>query len=115
MLIAHFSDMHVAAEGKLALDDVDTGMALALCVQHINNLDPQPDITLITGDLTSEGSTEEYAVLRSHLALLDQPYFLVPGNHDDRSNLRAAFADLTTSSTRGSFFSMQSITTQSGS
>ena len=32
-------------------------------------------------------------MLRSYLSLLDQPYFLVPGNHDNRENLRAAFAD----------------------
>lgn len=94
MLIAHFSDMHVAPEGKLALHDVDTGMALNHCIQHINDLVPQPDLTIITGDLTSKGLPEEYAVLRSNLALLDQPYFIVPGNHDNRSNLRAAFSDI---------------------
>ena len=94
MLIAHFSDIHVAPEGKLALHDVDTATALSHCVQHINNLVPQPNLIVITGDLTSEGSPEEYAVLRSNLALLDQPYFFVPGNHDNRANLRAAFSDI---------------------
>ena len=94
MLIAHFSDIHVAAEGKLALHDVDTGTALSHCVRHINNLVPQPNLIVITGDLTSQGSPEEYAVLRSNLALLDQPYFFVPGNHDNRANLRAAFSDI---------------------
>lgn len=94
MLIAHFSDTHVAPEGKLALHDVDTSTALSHCIQHINNLLPQPDVVLITGDLASEGSPEEYAVLRSNLALLDQPYFFVPGNHDNRTNLRAAFSDI---------------------
>ena len=93
MLIAHFSDIHVAPEGQSALHGMNTSAALAHCVEHINNLDPQPDVILITGDLTSEGSPEEYAVLRSYLSLLDQPYFLIPGNHDDRENLRAAFAD----------------------
>ena len=72
MLIAHFSDIHVAPEGKSALHGINTSAALAHCVEHINNLDPQPDVILITGDLTSEGSPEEYAVLRSYLSLLQR-------------------------------------------
>jgi 3',5'-cyclic AMP phosphodiesterase CpdA len=48
---------------------------------------------LITGDLTDDGRPEEYAALRELLAPLSMPYLLIPGNHDDRENLRRAFSD----------------------
>ena len=93
MLVAHFSDMHVTKDGETAFDGVDTSNAFARCIEHVNNLDPSPDIALITGDLTLDGGIEEYATLRAHLSILDPPYYLIPGNHDDRANLRSAFAD----------------------
>ena len=94
MLIAHFSDMHVKADGEFAFGKVDTGAALERCVQHINLLDPTPDMVLITGDLTFNGGIQEYAALRAHLSILDAPYFLIPGNHDQREGHPSAFADL---------------------
>ncbi|HIC73212.1 MAG TPA: phosphodiesterase, partial [Alphaproteobacteria bacterium] len=94
MLIAHFSDMHVTVDGEFAFEEVDTAGALERCIQHVNALDPAPDVVLITGDLTFNGDIQEYATLRAHLSILDAPYFLIPGNHDRRDRLRAAFADL---------------------
>ncbi len=94
MLIAHFSDMHVKANDQLAFGEVDTGGALERCVNHINLLDPTPELVLITGDLAFDGEVQEYATLRAHLSVLDAPYFLIPGNHDRRERLRKAFADL---------------------
>ena len=39
------------------------------------------------------GRPEEYAWLRELLAPLSLPLVVVPGNHDDRDAMRAAFAD----------------------
>ena len=41
-----------------------------------------------TGDLTDLGRPHEYAQLRAQLQALEMPYFLLPGNHDDRAGLR---------------------------
>lgn len=93
MLIAQITDMHIKAAGKLAYRRVDTAEALARCVAHVNGLDPRPDIALLTGDLVDLGRPEEYALLRELLAPLEVPYYVIPGNHDHKDNLRAAFAD----------------------
>ena len=105
MLVAQITDMHVLAAGKLfhsprrtipetdpAWSHIDTGAHLARAVHQLNALSPRPDVTVITGDLTDHGSTEEYANLRDLLAPLAMPYFLIPGNHDNRDALREAFA-----------------------
>jgi Icc protein len=93
MIIAQISDMHVTAEGRLAYRRVDTAGHLARAVDHLLGLSPRPDAVLATGDLVDAGSPDEYARLRRLLAPLPMPVYLVPGNHDDRQALAAAFAD----------------------
>ncbi len=56
-------------------------------------MDRRPDLVVLTGDLVDEGRPEEYEMLRKILAALPIPYLVIPGNHDDRDNLRNAFAD----------------------
>lgn len=92
-IVAQITDMHIKPEGKLAYDRVDTSAALAECVKAINALDPLPDVLLATGDLVDAGRPDEYARLRALLAPLKMPVYLIPGNHDDRARMRAAFPD----------------------
>ena len=92
-LIAQISDPHLKASGKLSYGVVDTLAALRRAVEHLNASQPRPDIVIVSGDLVDFGQPEEYAVLRPELERLHMPYYLVPGNHDDRAHLLAAFAD----------------------
>ena len=93
MLIAQITDMHLRAEGQLLFDRIDTGGYLERAVAHVLKLDPAPDVVLMTGDLVEAGKPEEYARLRRLIAPLKMPVYLIPGNHDAREPLRAAFAD----------------------
>ena len=88
MLIAHLSDLHIAAAGRKAYGKVATDVLLGRCVNHINNLRPEPDLVLVTGDITFSGQAEEAALAGQILADLRMPWYLVPGNHDDPEILR---------------------------
>src|SRR3954468_21474648 len=92
MIIAHISDPHVVVPGALLYGRVDTADFLKRAVADLNRLDPPPDIVVITGDLVDKGEPEEYDRLRALLAPLAMPIFVIPGNHDGREALRAAFA-----------------------
>lgn len=92
MIIAHVSDPHIVAPGALLYGRVDTASMLARAVADLNRLDPRPDIVVITGDLVDKGEPAEYEHLRRLLAPLAMPVFVIPGNHDAREPLRAAFA-----------------------
>ena len=96
MIVAQLSDPHIVAPGRFprtpaGFGPVDTADFLAHAVAAINRLDPLPDITVITGDLVDRGEPAEYDHLRSLLAPLRMPVFVIPGNHDAREPLRAAF------------------------
>ena len=93
MLLCQLSDPHVTAEDRLAYGVVDTGPMLVRCVEQILRATPRVDAVLITGDLVDLGTAEEYARLRSILQRLPMPVYLLPGNHDDRAAMRAAFRD----------------------
>lgn len=91
MLIAQISDTHIAGWGKKAYGIAPTAENLARCVDHINQFDPQPDLVLVTGDITYTGLAEEAERAASLLSKLRYPFYIIPGNHDDRSVLWTAF------------------------
>lgn len=93
MLIAQITDPHIKLPGKLAYQRVDTAAMLQDCVAAVLALKQPPDLVVLTGDLVDLGSPAEYAHLKSILAPLRQRIIAVPGNHDERDAMRAAFAD----------------------
>jgi Icc protein len=103
MLLAQISDLHIKRPGALAYQRVDTGAALAHCVAALNALEPRPDVVIMTGDLVDQGDPEQYAHLKTLLAPLEIPYYLLVGNHDDRTALREAFSDRPELRTGGDF------------
>lgn len=58
---------------------------------------------IFTGDTVQHGQAEEYALLRELLAPLEAPLYFVPGNRDDKVNMRAAFGDLAYVAAEGEF------------
>src|SRR5215472_13700596 len=105
MIIAQLSDPHIVARGKLFRGPIqgvapdaervsrefDTAKYLARAVASVNELVPQPDITVLTGDLVDNGTPDEYSHLRELLTALAMPVFVIPGNHDARGLMREAF------------------------
>lgn len=91
MIVAQISDLHIRRVGSLAYRRVDTTPYLERAIATLNALEPQPDLILATGDLVDTGAPEEYARLAGLVDALRAPLFLLPGNHDAREALRAAF------------------------
>lgn len=94
ILIAQISDLHIKQPGALAYGIVDTAAALSRCVDALNRLAPRPSLVVISGDLCDTPAAEEYEHLLRLLAPLELPYLAVPGNHDSRALMRAAFPAL---------------------
>jgi Icc protein len=93
ILIAQISDLHIKAPGALAYGRVDTARALARCVAALNEFRPRPDLVVISGDLADTPTAEEYVHVKRLLAELELPFIGIPGNHDSRELMRAAFPE----------------------
>lgn len=68
---AHLSDIHFGGEHVEAVAG-----AKAWIAEH------RPDLTIITGDVTREGSPVEFAAARRWVHSLASEFLIVPGNHD---------------------------------
>jgi 3',5'-cyclic AMP phosphodiesterase CpdA len=88
---AQISDFHISLPDGNADRMLQTVAHLRIAVAHLNQLPESPDFVLCTGDLADGGGAEEYAILADILAGLTMPFYLIPGNHDDREAMRRAF------------------------
>jgi 3',5'-cyclic-AMP phosphodiesterase len=91
--IAQISDLHIKPPGALAYGRVDTAKALERCVAALNEFTPMPDFVVISGDLADTPTPEEYEHLKRLLVPLKLPLAGIPGNHDSRDMMRAAFPE----------------------
>ena len=84
-LIVHISDLHISN----TTFDEDKFMN---AVTEINNL--QPDMIILTGDITEHGYYVEFQQATKYLELFEAPLFAVPGNHDSRNLGYQTFEEL---------------------
>lgn len=93
MLIAQITDTHIVDKNNhwLAEPLTKTDERLSRTVSYINQLPQQPDIVLLTGDASDTGTEASYIHLKELLAPLKAPLFVIPGNHDNRNEMRKAF------------------------
>jgi 3',5'-cyclic AMP phosphodiesterase CpdA len=92
MIVAQISDLHFVDPGLLHLGN-DTAAATRAMAEHLNAMDPRPDVVLVTGDIADGGALEQYEAARNVLDLMRPPYYVIPGNHDRRAALKTAFRD----------------------
>lgn len=93
-VIVQLSDTHLLAGGALAYGRIDTVPALHRTAAHLAALGAKVggiDALVITGDLTEHGEPEAFALIAEALKALPFPVHALPGNHDRREALRAAY------------------------
>jgi Icc protein len=92
MKIIQVSDLHLGRRGEFRFG-ADLHERLDRCIAHINAHHGDTALCVFTGDLTETGDASSYADLKTALKALSVPYRLLPGNHDKRANLVAAFPE----------------------
>jgi len=90
MKIVHISDIHIHDRPILGSEPVANFRA---CLAHVERNHSDAAAVVITGDLTHEGGTESYRLLKSILEASALKPRLLIGNHDDRAAFLEVFAD----------------------
>jgi 3',5'-cyclic-AMP phosphodiesterase len=87
--IAHLSDPHLLAGGRLQYGAVDTEAGLARALERLRAIDPVPQAVVLTGDLADRAEPAAYARVRALVEpaaeAIGAAVVWVMGNHDERA------------------------------
>ncbi len=89
MLIGQITDLHIGFD--LGNPNEANLTRLESVLARLNDGPDRPDLLLLTGDLTEHGNAESYARLVEALPACPVPAWPIPGNHDQRAAMLAAF------------------------
>lgn len=90
--IVIFSDPHMVPSGT-TIAGIDPAARLAAGIAHVNERHGHADRVVVLGDLTHDGDPTSCERIADLLDRLVPQVSIIPGNHDDRDALRAAFPD----------------------
>ena len=90
-LVLQISDPHIGAAWASGERGWDPVTGLRNVISEVGGLPDRPDAVLLTGDLSEHGAAAEYATVLEIVSAIGAPLHVIPGNHDDRTALRAQF------------------------
>jgi 3',5'-cyclic-AMP phosphodiesterase len=93
LLVAQITDTHLFADDRATLFNCPTNQTFAAVMTAIGELQPRPDILLLTGDISQDETRESYEYARSLIQPLGIPTYWIPGNHDQNIATIAALND----------------------
>ncbi len=88
--LLQFTDTHLLADPQARLLGINTHESLRLVTQQARQRHRRTELVLVTGDLVHDQSARGYAHLQELFRSFDVPVLLLPGNHDEARQLRAA-------------------------
>jgi 3',5'-cyclic AMP phosphodiesterase CpdA len=96
-VVAHLSDPHLLAGGRLQYGVVDTEAGVVRALARLARVDPPPQVLVFTGDLADRGEPAAYARLRELVepaaAAMGAVVVWVMGNHDERAAYASGLFD----------------------
>ncbi|HVX34282.1 MAG TPA: phosphodiesterase [Solirubrobacterales bacterium] len=87
-ILAQISDLHL---GEPAIGGAKPKRCLREVIAAIEARPDPVDAVLVTGDIAEHGDRKEYALAGELIGALGVPFYVLPGNKDDRATMRRAF------------------------
>ncbi len=89
--IVQLTDLHLLPNADDRLRGVPTVRVVAQVIEHLQRQVPDADCLVISGDLAQEEAHTTYRRLAEMLGSWTSRVRMIPGNHDNRSELEAVF------------------------
>ncbi|WP_228057069.1 3',5'-cyclic-AMP phosphodiesterase [Tychonema sp. LEGE 07203] len=83
LFAAQITDTHLFAEFDRTWKGLSTARSLSSVLDRLQQIQPPPDLLLLTGDLSQDETPESYELLASLISPLNIPAYWIPGNHDN--------------------------------
>lgn len=83
LVVAQLTDLHLFAQRDRSLFGLSTHDSLQAVLARLCQLEPQPDLLLLTGDISQDETDISYYHLQDYIAPLKTPTYWIPGNHDN--------------------------------
>lgn len=87
--VVQVSDCHLPLDPKTPYRGLSADRALASLLPPVRRW--RPDLVLLTGDVSEDGSAAAYGRAAAALSTLGAPVLALPGNHDDAGLMRRYF------------------------
>lgn len=92
VLIAQITDTHVGYDADAGENEFNF-VRFREVLEHLRSQSVQPDLLILSGDITDNGQSDCYGRVRDLLAACPFPVHVIPGNHDNREELLRIFPD----------------------
>lgn len=92
-LILQITDMHLFADSNQRLLGVNTTDSFMAVVALAYQQYPEPELILLTGDLSQDETKEAYERIAETLSCFTCPKYWIPGNHDDADYIQSVFTE----------------------
>ena len=89
--LVQISDCHVSSDPDTAYRGLNAGRSLKSLLPAIRLF--QPDLVLLTGDVSEDASPVSYARVAALIGSIGAPVLALPGNHDDPEVMKKYFPD----------------------
>jgi 3',5'-cyclic-AMP phosphodiesterase len=80
--VIQVTDTHLFAEEHQRMRNFPTVQSFQAIVESLSQIQPKPDVLLLTGDLSQDETIASYERLRDMVTPLQIPTYWLPGNHD---------------------------------
>lgn len=91
--IVQLTDLHLYKDPQALLAGIETWKTFRSVLEQVRRDQADLDYLILTGDLAQDETVETYLMLREALGDWLDRCRIIPGNHDDRGNLREVFPE----------------------
>lgn len=92
-MVVQITDLHIFANLHDEFDGINTYQSLNSVLQLIKTQHPDFDLMIVTGDLVQDPVPAAYENMQKLLSEIRQPFYFLPGNHDDPELMQKLFRD----------------------
>lgn len=93
MKVLQITDTHLSSDPAWTLFGFDVRARYEQVLEHLRTTAPQPELVLVTGDISHDEGMAVYEPFRADMETLGAPVLVIPGNHDVPADFERAFGD----------------------